>query len=137
MTEDDVLGGILAADPRYERAAYEFVQHGLRHTLIRLDRKPPEEGTPERSHVTAAQLLEGIREFAVQQYGPLVRTVLAEWGVTKTGDFGNIVFNLVEADAMGKTDEDQLSDFEAVYDFEAAFPAEAGTVEIVRDTDDD
>lgn len=137
MTEEDLVGRILAKDPRYARGAYEFVQHGLRHTLILLDRQPAEAGQPEPNHVTAAQLLEGIRKYALQQYGPLVRTVLAEWGITRTADFGNIVFLLVEAGAMGKTDEDRLSDFESVYDFDDAFPAEAGPVEIHREPDED
>ena len=74
-----------------------------------------------RCHVSGDELLQGIRELAVRQFGPLTRTVFENWGVTKTLDFGEIVFQLVDAGLMGKTDEDKLDDFKDVYDFRKVF----------------
>lgn len=48
-------------------------------------------------------------------------TVLKTWGITKTEDFGEIVFNLVESGQLGKTDRDRKEDFANGYDFQSAF----------------
>jgi len=75
-------------------------------------------------HVTGRELLEGIRAYATESFGFLARTVLAEWGVSRTQDFGDIVFNLVEAGLLSRTEKDTKSDFADVYDFAEAFEAE-------------
>lgn len=128
ITDDDPLAPILRKDPRYPRAAYEFVHEALRHAI---------EKAGEARHVTARELLDNIREFGRAEFGPLARTVFASWNVDATSDFGNIVFNLVEADQMGKTDEDDIADFDGVYDLAEAFPADPGTVEVRRPSEDD
>ena len=46
------------------------------------------------------------------------KCVLNSWGVYRTVDFGNIVFNLIEIGQMKKTDRDKLEDFENVFDFD-------------------
>ena len=50
----------------------------------------------------------------------MARTVFRMWGIQKTGDFGDIVFNLVDAGLMSKTDEDCREDFRDVFDLDAA-----------------
>jgi uncharacterized repeat protein (TIGR04138 family) len=65
--------------------------------------------------------LEGIREFAIEQFGPMVKTVFSHWGIKTTHDFGNIVFNMVEWLLLSKTEQDSINDFKDVYDFDAAF----------------
>jgi uncharacterized repeat protein (TIGR04138 family) len=115
-------------DPRYQRAAYDFVREALRGKLLSLG---------EERHLTARELLESIREIARDSFGPLARTVFEHWGVHSTDDFGQIVFNLIDEDDMGKTDDDHISDFSAVYDFDEAFPADAGPVKVQRAPDDD
>ena len=125
---DDPISEIIRKDPRYPRAAYDFVRDALHKTVQRLG---------ETRHVTAKELLEGIREEARLGFGPLARTVFDTWNVRGTADFGRIVFNLVEAGEMGKTDEDSLLDFESVYRFEDAFPEETGEVQVRRDDEDD
>jgi uncharacterized repeat protein (TIGR04138 family) len=72
-------------------------------------------------HVTGQQLLDGIREFALTQYGPMARTVLNEWGIRRCEDFGDIVFNMVEQGLLSKTDQDSREDFKGGYDFDSAF----------------
>ncbi len=76
-----------------------------------------EEEEAER-HVTGQQLCEAIRQYAVQQFGLMAKSVLNEWGVRNTGDFGEIVFNLIEVMLMRKTESDRREDFDNVFDFD-------------------
>lgn len=113
----DAVAAIAAADTRYNREAYFFVQKALIYTVKMLNK--PVDG-PGR-HVTGQDLLEGIRIHALQEFGPLARTVLRTWGVQGTEDFGAIVFNLVDRGVWGRTAEDKKEDFANGYSFEEAF----------------
>jgi len=114
---NEALRRILERDQRYTADAYLFLREALEFTIQLL--KKPDKG-PTR-HVSGAELLDGIRQFALQEYGPLTLRVLHHWGVRRGEDFGEIVFNLVEAGALGKTEEDRREDFAGGYDFERAF----------------
>ena len=114
---NEALIQILAEDPRYDEQAYHFMKEALDFT-IKLLAKPIE--GPGR-HVKGAELLEGIRQYALQEYGPVTLTVLNRWGVRKCEDFGEIVFNMVSKGVLGKTEEDRKEDFAGGYDFESAF----------------
>ena len=72
-------------------------------------------------HVTGQELLDGVRQFALQQFGPMAVTVLEEWGVRHCRDFGEIVFNMVEIGLLAKTEKDSRDDFQNGYDFADAF----------------
>lgn len=128
MAEADPITKILRRDPRYRREAYEFVQEALRAAHA---------SAGKRRHVTGRELLDAFRDLARSAFGPLTRTVLAEWGLRTTEDVGNVVFNLVEAEELGKTDEDDLADFRGVFDFDRAFPADAGEVRLRRRSDEE
>jgi uncharacterized repeat protein (TIGR04138 family) len=118
------LAEIVRKDPRYAYEAYEFVFHALAHTQKRLNREPPENAPrPEgetRYHVSGPELLDGIRDLALREFGLMARTVFRRWGIERTGDFGDIVFNLIEAELMSKTDGDSRADFHDVYDLDQA-----------------
>jgi uncharacterized repeat protein (TIGR04138 family) len=47
--------------------------------------------------------------------------VLEYWGVTNCVDFGEIVFNMIGAGLLGKTDKDRKEDFSGGYDFDEMF----------------
>lgn len=100
--------------------AFVFVQEGLRHTVEALRESEPEMAEGGR-HVSGHELCLGLRSFAIKEYGPLARTVLRSWGVRRTEDFGRIVFGLVEAGCLRKTEEDTIEDFQGVYEFDDAF----------------
>src|SRR5437588_363005 len=92
------LAKIVRRDPRYAYEAYEFVYAALSYTQQLLDRAPPGRGASEpeaQYHVTGRELLRGVREFALREFGLMARTVFRLWGINCTGDFGEIVFNLV------------------------------------------
>ena len=72
-------------------------------------------------HVSGKELAEGIRDYALQEFGPLALTVLRTWGIQRTEDFGELVFHLVEAGKLGKTEKDTRADFAHVYDFDEVF----------------
>jgi uncharacterized repeat protein (TIGR04138 family) len=108
---------IQAKDPRFSRDAYLFVREALDHTQKTV-------GKDDRGrlrHVTGPQLLEGIREHALDQFGPMTKTVFEEWGIRSCKDFGDIVFNMVEIELLAKTERDSREDFADGYDFEEAF----------------
>jgi uncharacterized repeat protein (TIGR04138 family) len=110
--DEQKISQILLRDDRYRREAYHFVQEGLEFTVQRRGR---------RGHVTGRELVEGLRDLARERFGLMARTVLKQWGITRTGDFGEIVFNLVEEQIMSKQDSDTRDDFDNAYDFEEAF----------------
>lgn len=115
------LAEVAKRDPRYAYEAYEFMFQALGHTQKMLGREPSQgarEGTEH--HVGGRDLLAGIRELALEQFGLMARTVFHRWGIDRTDDFGEIVFNLVEAGLMSKTDQDTRADFRGVYDLDEA-----------------
>lgn len=103
---------IVKRDTRYRVEAYLFLLAALEYSLDRLE---------VRRHLTGRELLEGIKDYAIEQYGPMAYSVLESWGVHTTDDFGEIVFNLVEAGVLNKTPEDRREDFHDVYKFKEVF----------------
>ena len=115
---DELVEKVLAQDARYSRDAYQFTREALGFTqklATRENKRLP------RNHVTGQELLEGIRQYALQQYGPMAVTLFEEWGVTHCRDFGEIVFNMVENGLLQKTAQDTRADFQQGYDFTDAF----------------
>ena len=113
------LEKIVAKDPRYTGEAYLFVREALDHTQKTIGRPAKDDDTPR--HVSGQQLLDGIREYALLQYGPMALTLLHEWGIHRCEDFGEIVFNMVENSLLAKTEQDSRDDFKGRYGFEEAF----------------
>ena len=114
---EEALAKVEAKDPRYRRDAYLFVREALDHTQKTIGK----DARGRIRHVTGQELLIGIREYALQQFGPMTKAVLEEWGVRSCPDFGEIVFNMVEVGWLAKTEKDSRADFEGGYDFDEAF----------------
>lgn len=113
------LDELVHRDPRYASEAYEFVFAALAHTQRMLGRVPPPEGGREPNyHVSVRQLLDGIRDVALREFGLMARTVFSMWGINRTDDFGEIIFNLIDANLMSKTAEDSRADFHDVFDLD-------------------
>ncbi|MBN2583359.1 MAG: hypothetical protein JXL80_09835 [Planctomycetes bacterium] len=106
------LSELLRRNERYPREAYEFVSEALAYTARMLDRE---------GHVTGAELCDGSRQLALEQFGFMARRVLESWNVRCTTDFGRIVYAMIDAELLRKTETDSISDFDDIYDFEEAF----------------
>jgi uncharacterized repeat protein (TIGR04138 family) len=113
----EVVEQICGKDDRFSSDAYHFVQEGLNHTLKSLKRG----GQHAHRHVSGQELLQGLRELALKEYGPMSKAVLNEWGVSTTDDFGQVVFNLVNSGVLGKNETDSPNDFKNVFTFDEAF----------------
>lgn len=113
----EVLEQILQEDTRYAPEAYLLLREALDFTMNLLQ-KPR---TGPQKHVSGQELCEGIRLYATREYGPMAYRVLTSWGLRRTEDFGEIVFNLVEKGVLGKTESDRKEDFAGGYDFVEAF----------------
>ncbi len=111
----------LAPRKRYHHNAYQFVFAALRYTQQQLGRTVAQGPDNEDAHISGRELLSGVRELALEQFGLMTRTVFEQWGIESTGDFGRIVFELVERGEMRKTERDRLSDFVDLYDFDEVF----------------
>ncbi len=109
---------VLSQDARYDREAYHFLRDALDSTLKHRKRakEPP-------GHVSGPQLLEGVRQYALRQFGPMVPTVFGYWGIQSGADFGEMVFNLIRVGIFGKSESDSIEDFKGGYDFQDAFVA--------------
>ena len=117
ITFDEAVRQCISHDPRYHPEAYDFVRDALHVAVKRFC-----EGNEDK-HVGGQQLLEGVREHALREYGPMSLFVLRQWGVNSGIDIGHIVYNLIETKYFGKSKGDSLEDFTQGYDFEEAFSA--------------
>ena len=115
---EEAIEQIAAQDRRYHREAYFFLREALDHTH-KITGKPPKKNAVR--HVSGQELLNGIREYALQQFGPMTLTVLEAWGVKCCEDFGELVFNMVETRLLARTERDSRDDFKNGYDFRQAF----------------
>lgn len=108
----DTIDFICEKDLRYRREAYEFVMEALNFTQKKFKRS---------KHVSGEELLRGIKELLISNFGPMTLSVLGHWGIKSTEDFGNIVFNLVNNKILSKNEEDSIKSFQNGYDFKETF----------------
>lgn len=114
---EEVLAKIVEEEPRYRREAYFFLREALDHAQRIISKA----NKNQVRHVTGQELLEGIRQYGLSQFGPMAKTLLNEWGVHRCEDFGELVFILVEKGLLSKTDTDSREDFKGGYGFNEAF----------------
>jgi len=130
------IARLVREDRRYALEAYIFIFESLRYGQERLglgtehkarrkrrarDKSPATEGEAEERierHLTARELCEAARQLALEQFGFMAKTVLNNWGIRGTSDFGEMVFNLIRIGECSKTDADRREDFDNVYDFD-------------------
>jgi len=113
----EALESVVGNDPRYQRDGYIFLRDALDFTT---KQQKKIKGVSVR-HVTGPELLDGVRQYALKEFGPMVMTVFDSWGIHSCEDIGHMVFNLIGAGIFGKTEQDSIEDFKDVYDFEEAF----------------
>ena len=112
---DDLIVRIRDRAGPYDVRAYLFTLAALEWLQGRLT---------ERRHVTGEELARACRDFAIEQYGLLSRTVLEHWGVRATDDIGRMVFTLIDAGLLKAQDGDRMEDFRGVFAFADAFESQ-------------
>lgn len=115
-----IISLIRKEDSRFDRSAYTFVRDGLEHAVKELKKRDAARAKVSR-HVSGRELSDGLRVYALEQFGPLAKTVLNSWGLHETIHFGDIVYNLIEYNVFSKTDSDSKEDFAEVFSFDEAF----------------
>lgn len=116
MNFEESVAAILRRDSRYDGQAYFFLKDSLDYTLRRF----LEENGGQMRHVSGKELLEGFRDHALEQYGPMAATLMDEWGVKECRDVGNMVFLMIEEQVFGRQESDKPEDFDKVFDFRRA-----------------
>lgn len=114
---EQAVASILEKEKRFQPGAYFLVREVLDFTVDRLAKQ----GQGESRHVSGRELLEGFRDYLIQEYGPMSATLLEDWGISKCRHVGEIVFLFIENGVFGKQDSDTLDDFDEIYTFEEAF----------------
>ena len=114
---EDAVQRLVQKDTRFHPEAYNFIRETLDYT-VRVMERPNED--PSR-HVSGQELLDGFRQLAIEQFGPMATTVFEEWGVSCCQDVGDMVFGLIDEGVFGKSEDDELQDFSGGYDFFDAF----------------
>jgi uncharacterized repeat protein (TIGR04138 family) len=126
--QDHAIRLIVKQDPRFDREAYHFVSDALAFTVHQARESREELGMldlpREEQHVSGRDMLKGIRELALERFGPLAPVVFEHWGIRSTLDFGHVVFNMIEARLMSKRESDRVEDFADGFDFSKAFDVE-------------
>jgi uncharacterized repeat protein (TIGR04138 family) len=99
---------ILDKDSRFSPEAYTFINDAVVYTVSKIN---AEKDRKER-HISGLELLEGIKDFAVSQFGPMAYEVLSSWGLNDSMSIGYVVFNMVDHQLLGKSDNDSIADFD-------------------------
>ena len=115
---EDKIQTVRRRDRRFSRHAYYFVLDALDYTMTHFGR---DQLTGEDRHVGGRELLVGIKEYAANQFGPMATIVFERWGVRSAGDFGEIVFNLIDAELLSRRPCDSRLDFVDGIDFRETF----------------
>ena len=110
---------ILQREKRFEPHAYFFLKDALDFTLKRI----AENNGGRTRHVTGQELLEGFRDLALDQFGPMASTLMREWGLRACQDVGDMVFHLIDEQVFGKQESDRREDFSGNFDFEESLVA--------------
>jgi uncharacterized repeat protein (TIGR04138 family) len=108
-------------DPRYAPEAYQFVFDALDYATRRLGRVRAEaasEASGEEEHVSVHEFIRGVRELALRDFGLMAPAVFRAWGVRRTDDFGEIVFNLIGAGLMDPAAADDRDAFHDLGDLD-------------------
>lgn len=112
---EETTARICDKDSRYDMEAYYFMRDALGYATKKYERTGP------NRHVSGVELSEAIREHAIREFGPITFLVLTDWGLYKTSDFGEIVYNLINEGVFGKSESDRKEDFNNVFEFDKAF----------------
>lgn len=113
---EQAVAAITMRDRRYDPQAYYFLKDALDFTLKRVAESSG--GAPR--HVSGPELLDGFRDLALQEFGPMAATLMHEWGIRQCSDVGEMVFHLIDEQVFGRQESDCREDFSGSWDLEDA-----------------
>jgi uncharacterized repeat protein (TIGR04138 family) len=116
---EQAVEAILEREKRFDPGAYFFLKEALDFTVKRV----MDDNAGQPRHVSGPELLQGFRDYALQQFGPMASTLMTEWGLGCCADVGEMVFQLIEEGVFGRQESDTKEDFHDVFDFDDAFVA--------------
>lgn len=99
---DRKVAALVKKEPRYRPEAYYFVAEAVNFTVARRE---------QAGHVSAAELLDGMRDFAAGKYGVVGQIVLNDWGLITEADAGEAVYLLIGVGLLRASEDDRPEDF--------------------------
>jgi uncharacterized repeat protein (TIGR04138 family) len=111
-------------EPRFSYEAYQFICDAVNFTQDRLGRLLEDDNTEIDQHVSGGELVRGACTLAVQEYGLMAPVVFKLWGIRSTEDFGDMVFRLIGAERLSRSERDDPEDFHDLFDLDKALAEE-------------
>ena len=100
--------------PNYTAESYQFVSDAVAYTTGKLS---------AHRHVSAVELLEGIREYAFSQYGAVTPQVLSQMGLHTARHVGEVVYLLISVHLLSASEDDSPEDFNIDFPWEEKAPS--------------
>ena len=108
------INEIVIQDTRYSFDGYVFINEAVIYTVKKSEESRMEN---ESSHISGPELLNGVMEYALKNFGPTAYSVFCEWGILDSMAIGNIVFNMIEHRILSRSENDSIKDFKNAFDF--------------------
>ena len=105
--------------PNYDVETYQFISDAVAYTIGKLQ---------SHRHVSARELLEGIREYAFSQYGAVAPQVLCRFGLRAARNVGEVVYLLISVKLLSASPDDSPEDFHINFPWEEELPVSAVSV---------
>lgn len=103
---EEAINQLVERHPEYATEAYYFMRNAIDYAAEHLNK------SDQSPHLSAEELYLGACAYALDEYGPLARHLLASWNLCSSHDFGCIVYNLIEAGIFGRQNSDRQDEFE-------------------------
>lgn len=117
MDFEIAVSKIIEKDPRFSIKAYHFLREALDFTLSRIMK----DNHDNMRHVSGVELLDGFKDFALDQFGPMTATVMREWGIKNGYHVGEMVYALISEEVFSQQEGDSINDFKGFMSFKDAF----------------
>ncbi len=118
-TFQETVEQFLIEDPRYPLDAYFFVRDGFEYAVRRFQEEQASLGKNAKNTLSGAELSNGLKEFALDEFGPMAAFTLGEWNIFSTSDFGELVYNLIKMKLFSQNKGDKREDFDNLFDLQA------------------
>lgn len=95
--------------PNYTLESYQFVSNAVSATIAKL---------AAHRHISAAELLAGIREYAHERYGAVAPLVMDKMGLRTARNVGEVVYLLISVNVLSASQDDSPEDFNVAFSWD-------------------